>query len=677
MSISEMVNLADQEGEESLSEKRRKILRKGDWVGVGIQRPLQLAFASLRKEENIGRRRKITDGNRARYSSKQLHITSPFPTKRRLLAKQLLANRSPSQEGPRNRENPRTDVRISIGGRVVPPGVSSSSAPRRMGSHSTTAHRRSQTTSPDVMLLDTNAWFAQASPRIVTSNVADIGYSMCAHQLDSQDRSSTDASLTHRVVQGDHISYEAEAIKNGWASVFSETTSELQEKDQESVSHQDNFESDHSTGRPQAPRNNDTLPGRLVFSSSTASIHHPAPRSSRVSVLLRSASSDIAESTIAHVGKDKPAVPNSQILENEIWETWIAPEQNHDRSSDYLNINELGNFQRVFISPGVSTHHGPCHASSVGDDIENGRLIEVKGSNLGEPATDSEQSNVQVSPISDSPAHSTSDLTQRETQEFHDRAEESGQNFSPPQQELPKSVSPVLPYNLVMDEDQNQSWTKFLFGGIGDELDATISTPTCDVELSQKGYFSGTSIRGQASGDGCAVSDLNPGVQDTNTPTAPSSISGGALRITEASPCPTSSRYRESQVDVASTEDFLSWRGSISVQARKSSTLASSSDCVAASVAVHLTSQYSTSNLVETANPYRKQKITFTRPKPFIGRKANLYAVDQRESLHIGRNLMEDDRNFHSGRKRTHDVRPLAGSNEPDEEEDVESIEDD
>ncbi|KAH8796700.1 hypothetical protein BGZ57DRAFT_723530, partial [Hyaloscypha finlandica] len=289
--ISEMENMVDQE-EESLSEKRRKILRKGDWVGVTIQRPLRLSFTSPRKEENIGRRRKITDGHRARYSSKQLHITSPFPNKRR-----LLVNQSSSQGGLQNREPPRTDVRISIGGRVVPPGVSSSSAPRRMGSHSTTAYGRSQTTSPDMMLLDPNASAGHESPR---------------------------------------------------------TASKPEGKDHHPVGHQNNLEpypNIRHAGITPTPENNNPYPRRLIFSSSTASIHHPAPQSSRVSVLLRSASSDVAESTMAQVGKNKPVIPSSQVLENEIWETWIAPEQKYDYSSDY---NEQGGVQRVPISPGVS-----------------------------------------------------------------------------------------------------------------------------------------------------------------------------------------------------------------------------------------------------------------------------------------------------------------------------------
>ncbi len=54
-----------QEQDESIVEKKRKILRKGDWVGVTTQRPLGLSFTSLSREENVGKRRKLSDGRRA------------------------------------------------------------------------------------------------------------------------------------------------------------------------------------------------------------------------------------------------------------------------------------------------------------------------------------------------------------------------------------------------------------------------------------------------------------------------------------------------------------------------------------------------------------------------------------------------------------------------------------
>ena len=111
--------------EESASAKRWKILMRGDWVGVNILKPPQITFSTPRRDENIGRRRRLTDSHRARYSSRQRHIDSPaFTTKNGPLLIHSSEGRSPRVRPKSN------DVRISIGSRVVPPGVSSSSAPK-------------------------------------------------------------------------------------------------------------------------------------------------------------------------------------------------------------------------------------------------------------------------------------------------------------------------------------------------------------------------------------------------------------------------------------------------------------------------------------------------------------------------------------------------------------------
>jgi hypothetical protein len=670
--ISEMENMVDQE-EESLSEKRRKILRKGDWVGVTIQRPLRLSFTSPRKEENIGRRRKITDGHRARYSSKQLHIISPFPNKRR-----LLVNQSSSQGGLQNREPPRTDVRISIGGRVVPPGVSSSSAPRRMGSHSTTAYGRSQTTSSDMMLLDPNASAGHESPRVPSSNLAAIKYSMGSHQrIHNQDFSLNNTSLALGLEQGHHIPYVADST-NGWAIRNSETASKPEGKDHHPVGHQNNLEPHPNirhAGITPTPENNNPYPRRLIFSSSTASIHHPAPQSSRVSVLLRSASSDVAESTMAQVGKNKPVIPSSQVLENETWETWIAPEQKYDYSSDY---NEQGGVQHVPISPGVSTSHAPWHVRSEGDDVEDEDSLELQMSDLEEPTANSEKPNIPVSGMSDELMPLSPELVQFGFKGVEVGAGKTKPIFSPANKEPPKAIPLALPRNSFMEEDPNESWTKLLFGGMGDDVDVSFPSPERIVMPNEKTGLLGTSILGQSSGDRSAISDLSPPLQHTITSAAPSSISRGASRITKTRPSPSDSRHRESQFETASAVDSPPWQDGVSVQAEKGSIFASRSDSFSTSVTAQTVSQHSAPEVVETTNLYRPpRKVTFTRPKPFIGRNAKLDSIEQSEPLHIGRGLREEDEDFGRGRTRKRDVGYFAGSDERDEQEGVESIEDD
>ena len=376
---------------------------------------------------------------------------------------------------------------------------------------------------------------------------------------------------------------------------------------------------------------------------------------------------------MAQVGKDKPIVPSSQVLENEIWETWIAPEQKYDHSSDYPDLNDLRKAQRLSISPGVSNYHAPWRPDSVEDDSEDHRLRELQG-----PATGSEQSGVPVSRTSDAQTQSSPAPLQIEVEnaKYHVE-EESDKSHSPLERKFPKVVASDPPDHPLLEEDQNESWKKFLFGGIGGVLNVEVPAPECNA-VPSLGVRVGTSILGQASEDGSAIPTLNTGFHATHTP---SSISGGTSRITEASPCPKGSTYRESRFNLASTVDHPSQECGISVQAEKGSVLASSSDSIQVSMAIKPISQYSGSDLVETASPYRPhRKVTFTQPRPFLGQRANLDFVEQSRSLHTGRGLMDDNENSGSGRKRKQDVRYIIGldeQDEQDEQKDVESIEND
>ncbi|KAE9375598.1 hypothetical protein N431DRAFT_454220 [Stipitochalara longipes BDJ] len=658
--VSELENVAHQGEEESLSDKRRKVLRKGDWVGVSIQQPLRVAFISPEKEENIGRRRKVTDGHRARYSSRQLHITSPFSTNKR-----LLVNQRSSQERLQEREPPRADVRISIGGRVVPPGVSSSSAPCRMGSHSTTTHKRPHTTSSDIMLLDANISVTQGSPLVVTNNLVAFRYPTSGAQIDhtTQVFSPNDTAFTRWIGQVNHMPYEDGNIGSGLVGVFSETAWELQQKNQDQINHQNNSEplaKSRRNAKTPAPENNN-IRGRLIFSSSTASIHHPAPRSSRVSTLLRSASSDIAESTMGQVGKNKPVIPRSQILENEIWETWIAPEQDYGHSSDYLDFNEHVRSQRVSISPGVSAYHAHWHANSVADDEGDERSFELQGPDFEEVASGSQRSSAPVSRKSDELGPLNSELAQRDIKDM--------------EEESLKAISPQLPASAFTEEDQNESWIKFLFGGIGDKLNATPPPQESTAMTVRKAGLFRISIPAQDLGTEPAISDPNKRLRGGFTSAALPSISRRTFRITEASPCPSDSRHRQAHAEMVPVVYPSPWHSGINAKVEKGSILATSS----VSLPIQPTSQSSASEIVDAANLYRpqKRKVTFTRPKPFIGRRTNLDVAEQSESLQIGRGLMERDGSFQLMREGNRDTRYLLGADDHDESEDIESIEDD
>jgi hypothetical protein len=282
--------------EESLSEKRRKILRKGDWVSIGFQRPPQLDYTAPKSQQEIGRRRKVTDGHRAQYSgNKRPRCVSPVSRTHQPLPlpSNIVENETPRRPG-------RSDVKISIGGRVVPPGISSTSVPSKRVSRSSARpiSHRPPSKSSDIMLLD--------------------------HQ-------------------GNH----SQNISSHSRSITSQQSAMVQEN--------------------QGP----------TFSSSSASLRHPIPQSSKVSSLLRSASSNIDESLIAHVGRPRPVVPSSQMIDNEVWETWM---ESVLPTKDVLDGHgsSYGSSRRTYqstISPGISA--APMYGITHREDDDNTESVEA------------------------------------------------------------------------------------------------------------------------------------------------------------------------------------------------------------------------------------------------------------------------------------------------------------
>ncbi|KAF7883397.1 uncharacterized protein EAF02_005317 [Botrytis sinoallii] len=110
--------------EQSMEERRRNLLDQKDWVGLNIHHLPKLKFNQPRHDEDIGRRRKVKGGHRARYSKLQTRISSPFAARNNHMREQ-------QEAGYVEGSLPKNDVRISIGGRIVPPGISSSSRPTK------------------------------------------------------------------------------------------------------------------------------------------------------------------------------------------------------------------------------------------------------------------------------------------------------------------------------------------------------------------------------------------------------------------------------------------------------------------------------------------------------------------------------------------------------------------
>ena len=356
--VPEMRIWTDQQEQESVSDKRRHLLRKADWVGVGIQRPLQLAF-SPNNNANVGRRREITNGHQAKYRSKQSLITSPLGASNRHYPIAHSDQVVHPDAGPR-----RSDVRISIGERFVQPGISSSSRTSKFREHSAHAHlsNLSGVASSDVMLLDDKESLA--------------GYSSIMERTSRQNRNEAMAGLDSQYDQYNNIP----RITNEGSDEFVSQRLDESPGDQDFV-HGWNGEEYHKCEQPKAhdqlttsKKTSDsgldlniqvssvvtgTIPKsrRLIFSSSDSSsdapMQQPIPQSSKVSRLLSSGLSDIAGSTIAEVGQPRKVVPDSQLLDNETWQTWIVPSYEGEQDSDFVDGHCVFGGQGA-ISPGVS-----------------------------------------------------------------------------------------------------------------------------------------------------------------------------------------------------------------------------------------------------------------------------------------------------------------------------------
>jgi hypothetical protein len=306
--------------DDSMDVKRRRLLLKVDWIGLSARRPPPLKFVPTRHDEEIGRRRKLTDGHRARYARQQAVISSPFVTRR-------AQNMETRYEGAL-----RNDVRISIGDRVVPPDHSSSfqstqyisSTPRSL------LARKRQTLSPDEMLLDNDSLirdrdnidsdkFLRAFEAASFQNAKDRGFA---------NHNGVYYDAKPRVIRGENVTQHTKPTRY---TPNRNTTSDEPESVASSFSR------------------------TAVRSVCDAGVKQPIPRRHHKHPVLHLSSPQGNSSVMARVGQPRPVVPEDQLLDNEAWKSWIAPLA---KTPTHSERNLLG--LDASISPGVSAvppHH--------------------------------------------------------------------------------------------------------------------------------------------------------------------------------------------------------------------------------------------------------------------------------------------------------------------------------
>ncbi|KAF7880715.1 uncharacterized protein EAF01_011984 [Botrytis porri] len=313
--------------EQSMEERRRRLLNKKDWVGLNTHHLPRLKFNQPRHDEDIGRRRKVKGGHRARYSKYQTRISSPFAARNTQMWEQ-------QQAGYMEERLPKNDVRISIGGRSVPPGISSSSRPTKVIRQSTprTKHRIS---SSDDMLLDDE------------------------YIVEDQEELNSDRflSIFETEIHGNGEDDDSARIIPSSTGPYNHSTHRNQEKGA-------------NTRRQPLPNivnkngfTNDFVGEASPFSCTAVRsicdirMKQPVPIRPAQHPVLRLNSPKCNSSVLGQVGGLRSVVSQDQLMDNEMWKAWIPPTTEGTEHRNYDEEEDEGEYLKdrsVSISPGIS-----------------------------------------------------------------------------------------------------------------------------------------------------------------------------------------------------------------------------------------------------------------------------------------------------------------------------------
>lgn len=687
--------------EESMSTKRRRLMMKGDWVGIGFQRPPPMTFGASRQQDKVGKRRRVTDGHQARYNTKQAIITSPFVKK----LHPTFVEPSSVQPSPRIKSG-RNDVRISIGGKVVPPGISSSSVySKKTGYHQhTPLSERPQTRSSDVMLLDNEEGVfcgIESHRGLVT------GETKCY----DTERREYYSLYVHPNLHGAHHHPKNEAlVRTSSYSSASQTHGNQEAEERQStrlVQDKVQRQSMHNQKRQQRtrlsvsdvvdsprsakPKNRRDVESRRPESrrkstpiySSSVSLQHPKPQSSKVSSILRSASTDLDGSTAAQIGRENPVVPASQILDNEAWESWLAPLQDEQSDDQEESVANHG----ISISPGVSaapTYQQPGRGIS-SDVAYDTQSLEIFESCQDDPEAHSSPSDSlkryrqllgELSPSPEPDENFQEDFESEVEVDMHQAP--SDQLPASPHAPEPTIRVKVQAIKHAVQEDNDDVWEQFVFGGESDDPDSESPKPASPARDGTSKYAS--LMRAHLA----VVNSFKPStfaaLCQTGEDTAPvrkSDSSFSTSRNANASPRNPGSKDKTSPPPVEPAGSSSTREAIDSVHASGGSLHSwgsNSGQATIAATAIVRPSQRAESD--DGNSRYRMQKrVTFTKPKALIGSKLDSdSSLTPEEPLHIGRRLVNGGKKDEmSGfKKRERDVCSLI-----DSDEELESFEED
>lgn len=663
----------DSRQEIEAEERRKRLLRKGDWIGSAALAPPKIVFNSPTGEDKIGKRRRLTDQDRLRFETRRTYL--PVATRRKT------AHQIPSSNATSNKPLGKTDVRISIGGRVVPPGISSSAKPSKV---------------------------SRQSPRVQQSRINRASLSSSVMLLDN-DRSSSIAAQANARRKADIIQSSPPAApmsQNIWSRQETHSINE----DWNSRSSQRNFISAYipeqprpihfssrsrfvqcsdipvATPSPMSTIRIQAMNGQMAYSSSSAQIQHPKPQSSKIFSHFRTNSSDFAESTAAQVGMQQPVLPSSQVLDNDIWQTWMAP---LSESSDDVQTKSWG-AQSVSISPGISalpgrqerhqnnssiSHDRQSNSASLynqsdGSGIKStspgvSEIMEARQNettsfyDIGE-ISDLESAGTVTSEISDGSfekisEHSCTHLRENSyihRHKKHDTATAvTGGAEIPAGNTINRNLSGAKVAPAKARDDPDEIWKRFVFGSGGNESESDDNSPKRktfvvddEEELCALSMAAQQSNSNQWSSSQLIRHHIGEQISANLTSLSPSIMNYGKF---DGRSNLKHQKYNNQVVQTGSTppddDDGYSSR------AFKGTIAAPSLDSPA--VSKHVVAYSPSSSIAPGDGSVRKQNVLFTKPKPFFGSRpagsdfTYWEKVDGENSGETGSQAKDDRRN--------------------------------
>lgn len=473
-------------------ERRKRLLRKGDWIASATLAPPKITFNSPTKEDKIGQRRRLTNQDRSRFDARRSNLSVAA-------ARQRTIHPPPSSDAPFSKPLGNTDVRISIGGRVVPPGISSSAQLSKASGQSpliqpSRVDRASLSSS--VMLLDNNG-----NPSVATK--AKEGRNMKAM------RSSPPPAPVLENIWGRQESHRINGDCTSRSSRRGFISSYGSEQDRSIIFANRSYfgqcpDISVATPSPMSAIKIQAMNGHMAYSSSSAQIQHPKPQSSKVFSHFRSNSSDFAESNVAQVGVQTSA--SSQVLDKEIWGTWIGS-LHEDSDEDQANPRGM---QGVVVSPGISalpsqrkrrnysaTSMDSHSYSDIMDQRGNGSRSQSASSRMinnverelrqdGMASSDSESPETLTSKTSDRSFERISDHGRRQVRETSytriKNEHETGNAHMErtaiiARNEIPGAPAEKILAHLEAKDDPDDIWKRFVFGSGDHERDSDVTSP--------------------------------------------------------------------------------------------------------------------------------------------------------------------------------------------------------